>query len=175
MFIPSSLFSQRGSQFIDNIFYKKHSSNSKRKKTKCLQSCGPYTAIHITQQFHFLISCVFSSTAGTNSTVTPGLLTAGVVISSVGLVLPLCMVCTVCTTACLVYVAGTRCWLCIKESITNAIQWIAGKMGGQTTKGQCGLHYIIILQVILKLVDLCHFQQWWCVMKDVVPVTRLHP
>ena len=32
MFIPSSLFSQRGSQFIDNIFYKKHSSNSKRKK-----------------------------------------------------------------------------------------------------------------------------------------------
>ena len=95
-----------------------------------------YSAIQcITYQFHFVSTYGFSSTAGTNSTVTPGLLTAGVVISSVGLVLPLCMVCTVCTTACLVYVVGTRCWLCIKESIKNAIQWFAGKMSGQATKG----------------------------------------
>lgn len=129
MFIPSTLFSQRGSQFIKNI-----AKNLKGKTSSNVYSSEACTVpyMHITQ---FLISYVFSSTTGTNSTVTPGLLTAGVVISSVGLVLPLCMVCTVCTTACLVYVAGTRCWLCIKESITSAIQWFAGKMGGQATKG----------------------------------------
>ena len=97
---------------------------------------SPAAHIHTNLVVGLSKSLWFSSTTGTNSTVTPGLLTAGVVVSSVGLVLPLCMVCTVCTTACVVYVAGTRCWLCIKESITNAIQWFAGMIRrGQATKG----------------------------------------